>query len=69
MVTTIQLSEEVKRELSKLKNKESYEEVIKRLLKERERYLIAEDMAEYGKKHGKDSLKELKEWEGTDLDW
>ena len=69
MVTTIQISDELKKDLAKLKNKESYEEVIKKLLKDREKQVIAEDMAEYGKKHGEDSLKELKEWEETDLDW
>ena len=40
MVTTIQISEELKKDLAKLKNKESYEEVIRKLLREREKQTI-----------------------------
>jgi len=69
MVTTIQISEELKIELSKLKNNNSYEDVIKKLLYLNKKKLISEDMIEYGKKHSDDSLKELKEWEAIDEEW
>jgi hypothetical protein len=29
----------------------------------------SKEMKEYGILHGEESLKELKEWEETDLDW
>lgn len=69
MVTTIQVSEELKQELCNMKKNETYEEVINKLLKKHKRAIIAEQMKEYGKKHGKESLKELKEWEKTDIKW
>jgi predicted DNA-binding protein len=69
MVTSIQLSKELKQELSSLKKNETYEEVISKLLKQHKKSIIAEQMKEYGKKHGEKSLKELKEWETTDINW
>lgn len=69
MVTSIQLSEKTKEKLSRLKKNESYEKVIERLIKDNEKYLIAEDMKEYEANHSKESLEELKEWESVDLDW
>lgn len=30
---------------------------------------LSKEMEEYGKLYGKQSLKELKEWEEIDLDW
>jgi predicted CopG family antitoxin len=69
MVTTIQISQELKQELSSLKNNETYEEVISKLLKKHKKMLVAEQMQEYGKKHSNDSLKEVKEWETTDVKW
>ncbi|MFT4261393.1 MAG: antitoxin VapB family protein [Candidatus Woesearchaeota archaeon] len=69
MVTTIQISNELKNKLSDIKKNESYEDVIKKLLKEYEKNIVAEQMKDYGKKYGKESLKELKEWEETDLNW
>ena len=71
MVTTIQLSENVKNALDRMKsNKETYEDVISNLMKtaekckrEREELLIegCKEMAE-------ESLKIAKEWEGTLMD-
>lgn len=71
MVTTIQLNENVKKELDKLKiGKRSYEEVILELMevadkckREREELLIEgyKEMAEEG-------LKIAKEWEGALMD-
>lgn len=71
MVTTIQLNEDVKRALDRMKtNKETYEEVIIALMKcaernkkEREQLLI-----EGYKEMAEESLKIAKEWEGTLMD-
>jgi len=71
MVTTIQLNENVKKSLDKLKtNKETYEEVILNLMnlaeknkKEQEKLLI-----EGCKEMTGESLKIAKEWEGTLMD-
>ena len=71
-ITTIQLRENVKRALEKLKEKqnESYEDVIVKLIdkknkdkKELERMLIQECKEMYG-----ENLRIVKEWEGTLLD-
>ena len=74
MVTTIQLNENVKSALDRLKsNKETYEEVILSLMKiaekckrEQEQFLI-----EGYKEMAEESLRITKEWEATDatLDW
>ena len=74
MVTTIQLNENVKNALDRLKsNKETYEEVILSLMniaekckREQEQLLI-----EGYKEMAKESLRITKEWESTDatLDW
>ena len=69
MVTTIQISENLKEELSVLKKNKTYEEVISKLLKKHKKMLIAEEMEEYGKKHGKEGLTEVKEWETTEIKW
>ena len=72
MVTTIQLNEDVKQRLVKLKNsnKETYEDVIVKLVdniekqkKEQEQLLI-----EGCKEMSDDMLKIAKEWEGTLMD-
>ena len=39
------------------------------MLKEQKKLKICKEMEEYGKLFKEESLKELKEWEGTDLDW
>lgn len=73
MITTIQIHEEVKKELENLKesNTESYEDVILGLIYE------VEKKKRYDKKlmiegcnvMAEDSLKTVKEWEPTELDW
>jgi len=71
MVTTIQLNENVKSALDRLKsNKETYEQVILNLMKiaeknkrEQEELLIEGCKEMYG-----DMLKMAKEWEGTLMD-
>lgn len=74
-ITTIQIHEDVKEELGKLKEKsnESYEEVIMKLIKhlEKEKREREEAMIEGCKEMAEDSLKITKEWETTDskLDW
>ena len=74
MVTTIQLNEDVKKSLDKLKtNKETYEEVIVSLMrtadecKRKQEQLLIEGCKEM---HD-DMLKICKEWEtaDSDLDW
>ena len=74
MITTIQLRENVKNELDKLKaNKETYEEVIVYLMKavEKSKRQKKEFLIEGCKEMAEESLKTTKEWEATDknLDW
>lgn len=74
MVTTIQLNENVKNALDRMKsNKETYEQVILNLMKiaekckrEQEKLLI-----EGYKEMAEESIRITKEWESTDatLDW
>lgn len=68
MTTTIQISNEVKEELSSIKQGKSYDDVLKDLLKKHKRMIIAEKMTEYGKKYANEGLKEVKEWESTEKD-
>ena len=71
MVTTIQLNEDVKKALDRMKsNKETYEEVILNLMqiaekckREQEELMIEGCKEMYG-----DMLKIAKEWEGTLMD-
>ena len=71
MVTSIQLNEDVKKALDRLKsNKETYEDVILNLMKfmeenkrKQEQLLIEECKEMYG-----DMLKISREWEGTLMD-
>ena len=74
MITTIQLNESVKKELEKLKQeKETYEDVIVRVINEleRQRRLHGDLLIEGCKEMAQDSLRITKEWEATDaiLDW
>lgn len=72
MVTTIQLNENVKRILERLKEKrnESYEDVIVKLIREREsdKRRIEELLIEECKEMAEENLKISKEWEGTLMD-
>jgi len=71
MITTIQLNENVKRELDRLKsNKETYEEIIINLMKivekcKREQEVL---LIEGYKEMAEENLKIEKEWEGTLID-
>ena len=74
MVTTIQLNENVKKELDRLKTeKETYEEIIVKMIKtiERQKRKQEELMIEGCKVMYKDMLEINKEWESVDaeLDW
>jgi len=74
MVTTIQLNENVKSALDKLKsNKETYEEVILNLMKIAEKCQRKQEqlLIEGYKEMAEESLRIVKEWESTDatLDW
>ncbi len=74
MITTIQLREEVKRALDRLKeNRETYEEVIVKLVDgmEKNKRNQEEMLIEGYKEMAEESLKMQKEWESTDnaLDW
>jgi len=74
MVTTIQLNENVKNALDRLKNnKETYEEVILNLMKISEKCKREQEqlLIEGYKEMAEESLRITKEWEATDanLDW
>ena len=75
IITTIQIHEDVKEELNKLKenSKESYEEVILKLVSriEKEKRQKRDIMIEGCKEMAEDSLRITKEWETTDSrsDW
>lgn len=74
MVTTIQLNENVKKALDRMKtNKETYEEVILNLMKVAEKCKREQQqlLIEGYKEMAEESLKITKEWENTDttLDW
>ena len=74
MVTTIQLNEEVKNALDRLKaNKETYEQVILNLMKIAEKCKREQEhlLIEGYKEMAEESLRIAKEWVATDatLDW
>ena len=74
MVTTIQLNEDVKIALDRLKtNKETYEQVILNLMEIAEKQKRGQEqlLIEGYKEMAEESLKITKEWEATDatLDW
>ena len=69
METTIQISEEVRDELKEIKKSNSYDFVLKQLLKDLKRKQMSEDMSEYGEKFGRENLEEVKEWESSDFKW
>jgi predicted CopG family antitoxin len=71
MVTTIQLSENVKNALDRLKDKkETYEDVISDLMKTAEKCRRGQEqlLIEGCKEMAEESLKIVKEWEGTLMD-
>ena len=71
MVTTIQLNENVKNALDRMKsNKETYEEVILNLMKIAEKHKREQEqlLIEGCKEMYDDMLKISKEWEGTLMD-
>ena len=72
MITTIQIHEKVKKELDKIKEeKESYEEVILKLMEkvEMEKRKNKELLIEGYKEMAEDSLKINEEWSNADVDW
>jgi len=71
MVTTIQLNDDVKRALDRMKsNKETYEQVILNLMKVAERYQREQEelIIEGYKEMAEESLRIAKEWEGILMD-
>ena len=71
MVTTIQLNEDVKNALDRLKtNKETYEQVILNLMKIAEKCKREQEqlLIEGYKEMAEEILKSAKEWEGTLMD-
>ncbi len=72
MISTIQLNENVKNSLNKLKasEKQTYEEVILRLIKlsEEQKSKREELLIEGCREMAEDSLRIAKEWEGTLMD-
>ncbi len=73
MVTSIQIHEVVKKELDILKenNKESYEDVIMRLIEsaEKQKRTQAEFLIQGYKEMAQESLKITKEWAVTETNW
>ena len=74
MVTTIQLNENVKNALDRMKSgKETYEQIILNLMKIAEEYKRKQEelLIEGCKEMAEDSLKINKEWEAvdTEVDW
>ncbi len=74
MITTIQLNENVKNALDRMKtNKETYEQVILNLMKIAERCKREQEqlLIEGYKEMAEESLRITREWEATDatLDW
>ena len=77
MITSIQIHEKVKKELDSLKenSKESYEEIIVKMMKqlEEQKRKQRDLMIEGCKEMAEDSLRITKEWEKTDaeldLEW
>ena len=69
MVTTIQLNENVKKALDRIKSdKETYEEVIVKLIDKADGYKMDELLKEEALEMAEESLKISKEWEGTLMD-
>ena len=71
MVTTIQLNEDVKKALDKLRsNKETYEQIILNLMKiaEEQKRKQEELLIEGYKEMAEDSLRICKEWEHADAE-
>ena len=75
MITTIQLNENVKKSLEKMKEtgKETYEEIIVRMMKriEEQKRRDIDLMIEGAKEMAEDNLKLIKEFEAVDaeIDW
>ena len=73
MITTIQLHEEVKKELDllKVKSNESYEDVITKLITyvEKQKRGRKQLLKEGYREMSEESLKVTKEWSNTEADW
>jgi predicted CopG family antitoxin len=73
MITTIQLHEDVKNQLDKMKapGKKTYEEVILELISIAEKNKRSQKglLAEGYKEMAKESLRLAKEWSSADKDW
>lgn len=73
MVTSIQIHEGVKRELDTLKesNRESYEDIIKRLIEstENQKRMQIELLIEGYKEMAQESINTTKEWSVTETNW
>jgi len=71
MVTTIQLNEDVKKALDRMKSgKETYEDLIVNLMKSVEKYKREQEelLIEGYKEMAEENLRIAKEWEGTLMD-
>ena len=73
MITSIQIHEKLKHELDslKLKNRESYEEVILRIIDsfEKQKRSQIKLLIEGYKETAEEDLKQIKEWFTSELDW
>ena len=72
-ITTIKLQKKTKSELDKIKqNKETYDEIIKRLVEETKKKSRKKELIEGYSQIGKEDLKEVEEWEAAtwrDEEW
>ena len=73
MITSIQIHEKLKHELDslKLKSRESYEEVILRIIDsfEKQKRSQIKLLIEGYKETAEEDLKQIKEWSTSELDW
>ncbi len=69
-ITTIKLHETTKTELDYFREeKDSYDEVIQKLISKAREKSIKGELTEGYKSLGKDDIEILKEWEGTSEEW
>lgn len=70
MATTIQIPVELKKELDSLNDSNlSYAKFLKKLIENEKKRRNKLLLREYAQKYGEESLKEVKEWESTEIDW
>ena len=71
MATTIQIPTDLKQELDTLRdeNTKSYAQLLRDLVKKEKQHREQLLLKEYAVKYGKQSQKEVAEWQGTETEW